>query len=241
MSDLRNLLLDCRSALRRANRHFDDDPLRQKIDDALIELGKNKEDDELAEPQTRTAQQVAYAWQIASRSVKVTHPDLYEKLSRRVHDMLDADVLHDPATEFLKMEAKLETAAVEQQNVAKELADLRLALAAAVPLIGRDALGSEAECAQRRIQFLVKAASQGGGLPKPVTDNPIDMAHTREELQAVAQGHRALSRWERSWCLAEAMVMSAKTADQLKKMKDVDLVKLVLAGPTSPSPAGAKK
>jgi len=37
------------------------------------------------------------------------------------------------------------------------------------------------------------------------------------------------------------MVMSNKTADQLKKMKDNDLVKLVLAGPTAPSSAGAKK
>jgi len=36
-------------------------------------------------------------------------------------------------------------------------------------------------------------------------------------------------------------VMSEKTADQLKKMKDIDLVKLVLAGPASPSSAGAKK
>ncbi|HEV2607815.1 MAG TPA: hypothetical protein VGT79_07525, partial [Xanthomonadaceae bacterium] len=72
MSDLRNLLLDCRSALRRAIRHFDDDPLRAKIDEALIDLAKNKDDDELAEPETRTAQQVAYAWQIATRSVKLT-------------------------------------------------------------------------------------------------------------------------------------------------------------------------
>lgn len=229
MSDLRNLLLDCRSALRRANRRFDDDPLREKIDEALIELARNKDDDELAEPETRTAQQVAYAWQIATRSLRLTDADLYAKLSRRVRDMLDADVLQDPVTEFLQMEAKLETAATAQQAVAKELADLRLALASAVPLAGRDALGSEVECANRRLQILVKAASQGSGLPKPVTDDPLDMTHTREELQAVVQGKRALSRWERSWCLAEALVMTEKNADQLKKLKDIDLVKLVLA------------
>jgi hypothetical protein len=229
MSDLRNLLLDCRSALRRANRRFDEDPLRVKLDEALNDFNKDEDEDELAEPETRTAQQVAYAWQIAMRSVKLTHPDLYAKLAKRVTEMLDTDVLHDPATEFLKMEAKLETAASEQQNVAKELADLRQALADAVPLIGRDALGSEAECAQRRILILVKAASQGSGLPKPVTDDPIDMTHTRDELQAVVQGKRALSRWERSWCLAEALVMTEKNAEQLNKLKDVDLVKLVLA------------
>ncbi|HTA66057.1 MAG TPA: hypothetical protein VK753_11180 [Xanthomonadaceae bacterium] len=236
MSDLRNLLLDCRSALRRSNRKFEDDPLREKIDEALNELGKDDDEDELAEPETRTAQQVAYAWQIATRSVKLTHPDLYEKLSRRVRDMLDADVLQDPANEFIKLEARMESAAAAEQAAVKELADLRQALADAVPLTGRDAIGSDAECAQRRVQMLVKSASQGIGLPKPVSDDPHDMMHTREELQAVAQGRRALSRWERSWCLAEALVMSDMNATQLKKLKDIDLVKMVLAGTASSAP-----
>ena len=235
MSDLRNLLLDCRSALRRANRRFEEDPLREKIDEALVELGKEGDDDELAQPETRTAQQVAYAWQIATRSLRMTHADVYAKLSRRVTDMLDADVLHDPVTEFLQLEAKLETASVAQQSVAKELADLRQTLADAVPLVGRDALGSDVECTQRRVAILVKAAAQGTGLPKPVNDDPHDQTHTREELLAVAQGRRELSRWERSWCLAEALVMTDMTAAQLKKLKDVDLVKLVLGGSSLPA------
>lgn len=235
MSDLRNLLLDCRSALRRANRRFEEDPLREKIDEALVELGKGDDEDELAEPETRTAQQVAYAWQIATRSIKLTHPDLYANLTRRVTDMLDTDVLHDPATEFLKLEAKLEAAATGERNAVKELADLRQALTDAVPLVGRDAIGTEAECTQRRLALLVKAASQGTGLPKPVNDDPHDQTHTREELQAVAQGRRALSRWERSWCLAEALVMTEMTAAQLKKLKDVDLVKMVLNGGVPPT------
>src|SRR5580658_3650808 len=71
MADLRNLLLDCRSALRRANRQFDEDPLRAKLDEALNELGKKAVEDVLEQPETRTAQQVAYAWQIATRSVKL--------------------------------------------------------------------------------------------------------------------------------------------------------------------------
>ena len=232
MPDLRNLLLDCRSALRRANRRFDEDPLRTKIDEALNELGKDDDEDELAEPETRTAQQVAYAWQIATRSIKLTHPDLYAKLSRRVTDMLDADVLHDPNTEILALEAKLESSAQAEQSAATELVDLRLALASVVPLAGRDAIGSDAECAQRRIQLLVKAAEQGGGLPKPVNDDPHDQTHTREELLAVAAGRRQLSRWERSWCVAEALVMTDKNAEQLQKLKDIDLVKLVLSGAT---------
>ena len=228
MPDLRNLLLDCRSALRRANRRFEDDPLRPKLDAAINEMSKEDEDDVLDQPETTTAQQVAYAWQIATRSIKMTHPELYTKLARRVTEMLDTTVLHDPTTEFLKMEAKLESAAAERQTVEKELADLRQALADAVPLIGRDALGSEVECARRRIGILVNAAAKGTGMPKPVTDDPIDMSHTREELVAVAAGRRALSRWERSWCLAEALVMTDKNADQLNQLKDIDLVKLVL-------------
>jgi hypothetical protein len=229
VSDLRNILLDCRSALRRANRRFDEEPLRAKLDEAINEFSKVKDEDELAEPETRTAQQVAYAWQIASRSIKVTHPDLHAKLARRVTEMLDTDVLHDPGTEFLKMEAKMESAANEHLSVAKELADLRQALADAVPLAGRDALGTELECAKRRIQVLIDSAAKGAGMPKPVSDDPIDMTHTREELQAVAAGTRQLSRWERSWCLAEALVMTDKNAEQLGKLKDMDLVKLVLA------------
>lgn len=236
MSDLRNLLLDCRSALRRANRRFEDDPLRGKIDAALNDLGKDDDDDELAEPETRSAQQVAFAWQIVTRSLRLTHPDVHAKLVTRVHDMLDADELHDSTTEILALQAKLETTSTAEQSSAKELADLRQALADVVPLVGRDAIGSDAECTQRRVQFLIKAAEQGGGLPKQVNDDPHDQAHTREELLAVAQGRRQLSRWERSWCLAEALVMTEMSAAQLKKLKDAELVKMVLAGPTPAQP-----
>ncbi len=233
MSDLRNLLLDCRSALRRANRRFEDDPLRAKLDEAINDLDKADDDDELAEPETRTAQQVAYAWQIATRSLRVTHPDLYTGLSRRVTDMLDTEVLHDQATEFIALEAKLEAANNVRQTSVAELAELRNELAKVVPLAGRDAIGTDAECTQRRIQILVKAAEKGGGLPKPLEDNPTDQTHTREELEAVVQGRRQLSRWERSWCLAEALVMTEMTAAQLNTMPDVALVKLVLTGPTA--------
>ncbi|HTD29068.1 MAG TPA: hypothetical protein VK660_06720 [Xanthomonadaceae bacterium] len=237
MADLRNLLLDCRSALRRASRQFDEDPLRAKLDEALNELSKNVDDDVLEQPETRTAQQVAYAWQIATRSVKLTHPDLYAKLSRRVTDMLNANVL-DPATEFQLLEAKLASASAAHQATTKELADLRQLLAEAVPLVGRDAFGSDAECAQRRVAVLVNAALQGISTPKPIdaapmNDDPQDQSHTRDDLLAVAQGRRQLSSWERSWCLAEAMVMSEMSASQLKQLKDIDLARLVVGEPAA--------
>ncbi len=228
MKDIRHLLLDCRSALRRANLRSQDE-LRDRLEAALLDLGKpTEEKEELAEPETRTAQQVAYAWQIAVRSLRMSHPDLHKGMVDRVHAMLNANEVHDPGTELLQLQTRLE-------GTAGELAVLRQELSDAVPLVGRDAIGTDAECTQRRLQLLIKAASEGGGLPQPVNDNPIDLTHTREELQAVAMGKRELSRWERSWCLAEAMVMSGRSPDQLQKLADAALVKLVLGGGSTPS------
>jgi len=241
MKDLRNLLLDVRSALRRADPNFAKHPLRERLDESLRELdkkgGDGEEQEELAEPETFSAQQVAYAWQIATRQLRLTHPDLHAKLVTRVHDMLDADVLHDPATEIMELQSELEDKDVAHQSDAAELMALRQALANAVPLHGRDAIGSDRDCAYRRVQRLVEAAARGGYKAEPIVDDPNDLAHTREELQAVAQGQRQLSRWERAWCLAEALVMTDLTAAQLQKQGDAALAKLVLAGPTSMPPA----
>ncbi|MEO7478767.1 MAG: hypothetical protein ABIT64_06015 [Lysobacteraceae bacterium] len=230
VNDLRHLLLDCRSALRRSNLRSQDD-LRDRLEATLITLNKpaeskTKGNDDFAEPETRSAQQVAYAWQIAARSLRMTHPDLHNNMVERVHAMLNVNMVHDPGTELLVLQTKAESATAE-------LDALRDALGEAVPLVGRDAIGTEAECAQRRLQLLIKAASEGGGLPAQVSDNPIDMAHSREELKAVAMGKRELSRWERAWCVAEALVMTGKSPDQLQKLADAALVKLVLAGSTA--------
>jgi hypothetical protein len=227
MKDIRNLLLDCRSALRRANLRSQDE-LRDRLEAALLELGKptDEKEEQLAEPETRTAQQVAYAWQIAVRSLRMSHPDLHNSMVERVHAMLNANQVHDPGTELLQLQTRLE-------GTAGELAVLRQELADAVPLVGRDAIGTDAECTQRRLQLLIKAAAEGGGLPQQVSDNPIDLAHTREELQAVVLGKRELSRWERAWCVAEALVMTGRSPEQLQKLADAALVKLVLGGSTS--------
>ena len=236
MKDLRNLLLDVRASLRRNDRNFEKNPLRQQLDETLIELSKPQEEpeEERIEPETFTAQQVAYAWQIAARNLRLTHPDLHTRMVARVHEMLDADVLHDPATEILMLQTRLDTHVVERKSDTAELAALRLALAQAVPLVGRDAMGSESECAQRRLQMLITAAAKGSGLPKQVIDDPNDLAHTREELEAVVAGQRQLSRWERAWCVAEALVMTDLGAVQLQAMADNELVKMVLAGTAIP-------
>ena len=135
MKDLRNLLLDVRAALRRSDRNFDKNPLREQLDETLIELAKPQEEpsEERIEPETFTAQQVAYAWQIAARNLRLTHPELHTRMVARVHEMLDADVLHDPATEILMLQTRLDTHAVTHKSDTAELAALRLALAKVSP------------------------------------------------------------------------------------------------------------
>ena len=39
MKQIRNLLLDCRTALRRADPAFADSPLGEQLDDTILELG----------------------------------------------------------------------------------------------------------------------------------------------------------------------------------------------------------
>ncbi len=228
MKDIRNLLLDCRSALRRANLRSQDE-LRDRLEAALLDFSKQQTEEtdkgeELSQPQTRTAQQVAYAWQIAARTLRISHPDVHNNMVERVHAMLNANMVHDPGTELLHLQTKLDGAAAE-------LAVIRQALTEAVPLLGRDAIGTDTECTQRRLKKLIDAANSGGGLPAHVEDNPIDGTHSREELQAVVTGKRTLSRWERAWCVAEALVMTGRTPEQLQTLNDAALVKLVLAGP----------
>lgn len=233
---LRNLLLDCRSALRRADRHFQDSPLRERLDDTIIEMGAAAPPEPTGEhhtPQTFTAQQVAYAWQVVARELRHTHPELHLAMGQRVRERLDADLLHDPGTEILDLQARLHDSATTGRSTEAELMALRRALANAVPLEGAEAAGSEAELAQRRLQLLLEVANRGGRLPKPPTGDPAEVAPTHEELQAVIEGRRELSRDEREWCIGEVMILTSfqHSPEQLLARGDADLARLVLAGP----------
>jgi hypothetical protein len=73
-------------------------------------------------PATHAAQQVAYAWQVAARELRFTHPELHAHLTERVRKLLDVEVLDDPAIDIQKLQA-LNTA------VRRELEELRQALA----------------------------------------------------------------------------------------------------------------
>ncbi len=234
MKEIRNLLLDVRAALRKADPKFEQTPLRELLDDTIIALGQagtRAAEPPPAEAETPTAQRVAYAWQSVARELRHTHPDLYAKLSEKVLARLDVEVLDDPADEIQTLQARLAEREAALARTAAELAALRTALATAVPLpdtVGR----TEADLAQERLQLLLQAASQGGGLPKPAPTAEASYAPTRTTLLAVAEGQRTLTPQEREWCIGEAMVLTGfqRSHAQLVAQGDAALARLVLEG-----------
>ena len=58
-------------------------------------------------PATHAAQQVAYAWQVAARDLRFSHPELHAQLTERVRKLLDVDVLDDPGIEIQKLQSSI--------------------------------------------------------------------------------------------------------------------------------------
>ena len=237
MKQIRNLLLDCRAALRRADPAFADSPLGEQLDDTILQLGKAAPAaPEIAEPETRTAQQVALAWQTAARDLRFSHPELHAQLSARVLQLLDVDTMRDPAVEIAALQAQLEQQAAKHEQDAADLRSLRQALADAAPPL--DGNAPPAEAARLRLRLLVEAATRGGGLPKPVPAEAMGGGLlSRAQLQEVAEGRRALSRDERDWCVGEAMVLSgfSQTPVQLLAGGESALARLILDTPAPPA------
>lgn len=252
MKKIRNLLLDCRTALRKAHKDFDDHPLRETLDDTIIELGEAvvRQQLEAAPPPPRpvaspVGQRVAYAWQSVAREMRRTHPELYQDMLARVTERLDEEVLDDPQDEIDTLRQRLRERQAEAALATAELAALRAALEAAVPL--EDAYGgSDAERAQVRLELLVKAASHGGGLPKtaPGAVKMAEESHVpgRGILQAVAAGQRPLSAGQREWCVGEAMVLTGFAHDptELIARGDAALAQLVLDNALGGRQGGAR-
>jgi len=182
-------------------------------------------------PETHAAQQVAYAWQIAARDLRFTHPELHAQMTEKVRKLLVVQVLDDPAIEIQKLQGENTAAALVSEGLRRELDELRQALADAVP--GIDAKVPAAEAARLRMRQLIDAGSRGSGLPAPAHKrggDPADIAPTREVLQAVADGTRTLTREEREWCVGEAMVLTGflKTPVQLIEEGEPALARLIL-------------
>lgn len=233
VKEIRNLLLDCRAALRKADKGFEQTPLRERLDDTIIAMGQadSRKVAASVEPDKPAARRVAYAWQSVARELRHSHPELYQRLSDKVLELLDVELLEDPAGEIAALQARLQQQDAGLAKTAAELAALRSALAAAVPL-AETVGGSEADLAQRRLQLLLQAASQGGGLVRQAEVVDTSVAPSRSALQAVANGERALTSHEREWCMGEAMVLTGfqVTPVQLQERGDAALAQLVLDG-----------
>ena len=175
-------------------------------------------------PETHAAQQVAYAWQVATRELRFTHPELHAQLTEKVRQLLDVQVLDDPAIEIQGLQAAVATMKVE-------LDELRQALADAVP--GIDTKVPPAEAARLRMRYLIEAGSRGSGLSPPAhlrPGEPVDAAPSRADLEAVADGRRTLTREQREWCVGEAMVLTGfmHTPVQLLEKGEAALARIIL-------------
>ena len=219
MKKIRNLLLDCRAALRRADQNFEQTPLRAQLDEAIIRLSTEERAAESAPtPGTKTAQQVAYAWQSVTRDLRNTHPDLHAELSERVLQRLDGEVLLDPGSEIQALQARMQDHEARLRDAVTELTALRQSLADAVPDLDGNVPAPEA--ARLRLRMLVDSATRGGGLPKSTPREKTGGVLTRVELEEVAEGRRALNRDERDWCVGEALVLSGFQRSPTEQLAD---------------------
>ena len=177
-------------------------------------------------PATHAAQQVAYAWQVAARELRFTHPELHEQLTQKVRKLLDVEVLDDPALEIHGLQTQADA-------MRRDLEELRQALADAVP--GIDSNVPAAEAARLRMRRLIDAGSNVGAIPAaPQKRNaePEEIAPTHAVLQAVADGTRKFTREEREWCVTEAMVLTGftRTPVQLIEAGEPALARILLEG-----------
>lgn len=177
-------------------------------------------------PPTHAAQQVAYAWQVAARELRFTHPELHAQMTEKVRRLLDVELLDDPALEIDRLQ-------VQADALRRDLEELRQALADAVP--GIDAKVPAAEAARLRMRRLIDAGANVGSLPPPPQKrnvDPADLAPTPALLQEVADGTRTFTREEREWCVTEAMVLLGftKTPVQLLEEGEPALARILLEG-----------
>ncbi|GIX37283.1 MAG: hypothetical protein KatS3mg128_1290 [Silanimonas sp.] len=220
---LRPLLIDCRIELRKALRQFDQTDLCHRIDAALSMLGNEaakaadpSRPDGPAAPSERTAQQVAYAWQMAARNLKSTHPSLYAELQKEVLRLLDGAGFADANAEIERLKQDLEEAeaAAGRAKLARMKATGQLntvckALAAAAPQVPES--GDAQATALARIEALVKGqgglAAAGGGAGPEALD-PEAVPPPPFVLELVQAGQRSFTKAQREFAVAEAMIVT---------------------------------
>ena len=223
MKDIRNLLLDCRTALRRADKQFEDSPLADRLGDAIIGISREHEPPPPSEVAVAKphAQRIAYAWQAAARELRATHPEVHDLLAKRVMERLGEEVLDDAEDEIETLRGHLRLREAANAKLAQELAAARTAAAnaAAVP-VAVAAPGS--------------VAGMAAAFALPQEEDPH--VPSRTLLQSVAEGKATLTASHRDWCVAEAMVLTGfeRTPVQLIEEGDAALVARVLGHLSTP-------
>jgi hypothetical protein len=214
MNEIRNLLLDVRAALRRADRKFEATPLSDSLDDAILRLGRESEPVPPSEApvQKPHAHRIAYAWQGAARELRASHPEIHALLSKRVLERLREEVLDDAADEIETLREHLRLREAAHAKLAQEFAAVSAQLAAAHATASATA-----------------AATPAQGVATQATDPRVP---GRALLEAVAAGAASLGDAHRDWCLAEAMVLTGfeRTPVQLMEDGEAALAALVLRG-----------
>ena len=210
MKEIRNLLLDCRAALRRADAKFESTALSDTLDDAIIRIGRENEPPPPSEvPVAKPhGHRIAYAWQAAARELRGSHPEVHEMLSARVFERLDEEVIDDAAHEIETLRERL----LERQAACARL---------------------EGEVAAARVQLDALARTPCVPLAVAVAEQLEDPhVPSRALLQSVAAGKAQLSVDHRDWCIAEAMVLTGfeRTPVQLMEQGEAALAALVLGG-----------
>lgn len=221
---LRPLLIDCRIELRKAMRQFDQSDLCHRLDTALSMLGTGttspapavEKGDAPSKPGERSGQQVAYAWQMAARNLKASHPSLYAELQKETLRLLDTGIPTDANAEIERLQQDLEAA--ESAAGAAKLARMKATgqlnticktLAAAAPHVEES--GDAQTTALARIEALVKG--QGAGLldVQSITAGAADPEAVPPPsfvLEMVKAGERRFNKAQREFAVAEAMIVT---------------------------------
>lgn len=240
MSTLRNLLIDCRIALRGAG-GSGNEGLLERLEQAL--QGALQDGAAGSTGKSASSQQVALAWQTAARSLKVSHPDIYARLNDRVMALLDVRTLSEPTEELLRLEAQVEKlrsdARWNQQELERleakaetargQLDELYQALGEAVPEIEGEP--DPHRLAIRRLQQLVLRSKRTGGISVgAVSLGNSGPMPTREAATEVAAGNRKFTSEERDWTVGEALGLTGweLTPVELIEKGDAWLARLLL-------------
>ncbi len=222
---IRPLLIDCRIELRKSQRHFDQSDLCHRIDTALALLGSPvgvpvpgaAKPDGPPRPAERSGQQVAYAWQMAARNLKTSHPSLFNELQKEMLRLLDAGpAFIDANAEIERLKQDLEAAEASagaaklaRMKATGQLSTVCKTLAAAAPQV------SEKDDAQAtalaRIEALVhgqganlsSVAEVMAGAADPETVPPPNFV-----LERVHAGERRFNKAQREFAIAEAMIVT---------------------------------